>query len=82
MSSVPIICMSQNFDPGDLRSGQFRDRPTISLWGIMKMLPVSHKPTETTQFFQDLIPFVIIRVQLTIRSHGEVTMRSKFVFRQ
>ena len=27
--------------------------PIISLWGNMKMLPVSHKPTETTQFYQD-----------------------------
>ena len=33
--------------------GQFRDLPIISIWGNMKMLPVSHKPTETTQFFQD-----------------------------
>ena len=52
-SSVPIKRMSQNFYPGDLRSGQFRDLPIISLRGDMKTLPVSHKLTETTQFFQD-----------------------------
>ena len=38
---------------GDLRSGQFQDLPIISLSGNMKMLLVSHKPTETTQFYQD-----------------------------
>ena len=46
------------FYPGNLMSGQFRDLAIISLWGNMKMLPVSHKP---------------IRVQLTIGGHGEVT---------
>ena len=44
--------MSQNFYPGDLRSGQLRDLPIISLWGNTKMLPVSHKPTETTNSFR------------------------------
>ena len=53
VSSVPTKRMSQNFHPGDLRSGQFRDLPIISLWGNMKMLPVSLKSTEATQFFQD-----------------------------
>ena len=33
--------------------GQFRDLPIISPWGNMKMLPVSHKPIKTTQFFQN-----------------------------
>ena len=45
--------MYQNFHPGDLRSIQLRDLPIISLWGNMKMLPVSQQPAETTQFFQD-----------------------------
>ena len=49
--SVPVKRMSQNFYPGDLRSGQFRDFPIISLWGNMKMLPVPHNSTENTQFF-------------------------------
>ena len=40
-------------NPGDLRSGQFRHLPIISIWGNMKLLPVSHKPTKTTLFFQD-----------------------------
>ena len=53
MSSSPIKGMSQNFFLGDLKSGQFRDLPIISLWGNMKMLPASHKPIETYQFFQD-----------------------------
>ena len=58
--------MSQNFYPCGLRSGQFRNLPNISLWGNMKMLPVWHKPIETTQFFQDhgqwpLTPSVMIR---------------------
>ena len=52
-SSVPIKWTSQKFYHGELRSGQFRDLPTISLWGNKKMLPVSHKPTETIQLFQD-----------------------------
>ena len=52
-ASVPTKCISRNFDSGDLRSGQCRDLPIISLWGNMKMLPVSRKRTETTQFFQD-----------------------------
>ena len=47
-SWVPITDMSQNFYPGNLRSGQLRDLPIISLSGNMKMLPVSHKPTETS----------------------------------
>ena len=51
--SVPIKCMSQNFYPDELRSGQFHDLPIISLLGIIKMPPVLHKPTDTTQFFQD-----------------------------
>ena len=51
-SSVPIKRMPQNFYPGEVRSGQFRGFPIISLWGKMKMLPVSHKPTETTQLLQ------------------------------
>ena len=33
--SVPIKCMSQNFCPGDLRSGKFRDLLITSLWGNM-----------------------------------------------
>ena len=45
--------MPHNFYPGDIRSGQFRDLPIISLLGNMKMLTVSHKPTEAVQFFQD-----------------------------
>ena len=45
--------MGQNLYPGEKRSGQFRDLPILSLWRNMKMLPFSHKPTETTQFFQD-----------------------------
>ena len=45
--------MSQNLYSGDLRSGQFYDLPIIRLWEHMKMLPLSHKPTETIQFFQD-----------------------------
>ena len=52
-SSLPIKCVSQNFYPGDQRSDQFRALPIISLWGNMKMLPVSHIPTETSQLFQD-----------------------------
>ena len=52
MPSVPIKCVSQNFNPSDLKSGQFRDLPIISLLGNVKMLHVSHKPTETTQFFR------------------------------
>ena len=51
--SVPIKCMARNFYPGGLRSGQFRGLPIISIWENMKMLPVSHKPNKTTQFFQD-----------------------------
>ena len=47
-SSLPMERMSHNFYPGGLRSGQFRDIPIINLWGKMKMLPVSHKPTENT----------------------------------
>ena len=41
----------------------------------MKMLSVSHKPTETIQFFQlwPLTPSVMIRVQQTIEGHEEVT---------
>ena len=45
--------MPRNCYPGDLQSGQFRDLPIISLWGNMKMLPVSHKPIKTTQIFRD-----------------------------
>ena len=45
--------LTLEYFPGDLRSGQFRDLPVINLWGNMKMLPVSHKLTETTQFSQD-----------------------------
>ena len=52
-SSIPITCMSQNFYPGDLRSGQFRDLPIISRGWKMKLLPVSHKLTETIQFYLD-----------------------------
>ena len=44
---------SQNLHPGDPSSGQFRDLSFISLWGNMKILSVSHKLTETIQFFQD-----------------------------
>ena len=51
--SVPIKCMPKNFYPDDLRSGQFRDLTIRSLWWNMKMLPVSHKPIKTTQWFQD-----------------------------
>ena len=47
--SVPIKCVPRNCYPGDLRSGQFRDL----LMGKYEMLPVSHKPIKTTQFFQD-----------------------------
>lgn len=38
---VPVcaICISRNFDIGDLRSGQFRDLPIISQWG-KNQLPV------------------------------------------
>ena len=39
--------------PSHLSSGQVRDLPIISPRGNMKMLSVSQKPTETTQFFQD-----------------------------
>ena len=52
-SSVPIKCMPQSFYPDDQRLGQFRDLPIISLWGNMKTFPVSHKPIEAIQFFQD-----------------------------
>ena len=52
-TSVPMKRISWNFHSGDLRSGHFHDLPIISLWGNMKMLPVLHKPTETTQFFQE-----------------------------
>ena len=45
--------LTLEFFIGDLRSGQFRDLPIVSLWGNLKMLPVSHKLTETTQLFQD-----------------------------
>ena len=38
--------------PGDPGSGEFRDLSIISRSGNMKMLPVSHKLTEITQFFQ------------------------------
>ena len=43
------------FYPGDLRPKvrQFRDLPIISLWKNMKMFAVSHKPTKTTQLFQN-----------------------------
>ena len=52
-STVPIKCLSQNLYLVDLRSGQYRDLPIISLWENMEIFPVSHKPIETTQFFQD-----------------------------
>ena len=52
-SSVPIKFVSQNFYPGDPRSGQLRDLLIISLWGNMERLLVSRKLNETTQFFQD-----------------------------
>ena len=55
-SSIPKEYESQSLYPGDLRSGQFRGLPIISTWGNMKMLPVSHKPIETTQLFQDHVP--------------------------
>ena len=47
--------MFHNFYPDELSSGQFHDLPIISLWGNIKMLPVLHKPTETTQLFQDSV---------------------------
>ena len=37
----------------DKRLCQFRDLCIISLYGNLKMLPVSHKPNKTNQFFQD-----------------------------
>ena len=52
-STVPIKCLSHNFYLVDLRSGQYRDLPIISLWENMEIFPISHKPIETTQFFLD-----------------------------
>ena len=52
-SSVPIKRMPQNFYLVDLRSNQCRDLAIIRLWGNTKMVPVSHKPIKTTQFFQN-----------------------------
>ena len=50
---VPTKHISRNFDFSDLRSsGQFSGLSIISLWENVKMLPVSHKLTETT-LFQD-----------------------------
>ena len=45
--------LASDFFPDDLRSDQLRDPTIISLWGNIKMLPVSHKPTKTTHFLQD-----------------------------
>ena len=53
MLSLPIKWWLRIFCPVDLRSGRFRDLPIKSLWGNMKMLPDSLKPTETTHFLQD-----------------------------
>ena len=36
-SSVPTKCVSWIFDIGDLRSGHFRDLPTISQWAKIKL---------------------------------------------
>ena len=86
--SVSTKCMPKNVYPGDLRSGQFRDLPIISLWGNMKILPVSHKPIKTSHFFRDhgRSPHLCRSgMQLTIWDHGEVTcgqMTSQSVFRQ
>ena len=52
-SSMPIKSISYIFYRGDLRSGQFDDLHISCLRGNMKMLPVPHKPIETTQFLQD-----------------------------
>ena len=69
--------LTSEFFPGDLRSDQFCDLPIISLWGNMKMLPISHKPTKITQFFQDhsyllALSMMMIWVQPMIRGHIEV----------
>ena len=74
--------MSQIFYFGDLRAkGQVNFvtlPPHNKPMGNVKMLLVSHKPTETTQFFQDHghpFPSVMIqsKVQLMIGGYVEVT---------
>ena len=52
-SSIRIKRVSRNFYPGGPTSGQFRGLSIISLWVDVKMLLVSHKLAETSQFFQD-----------------------------
>ena len=54
-SSVPIKWMSTNFNSGEPRSGHSRDLSIISLWGNMKMLPVSHKLTKPPNSFRIMI---------------------------
>ena len=45
--------MSQNLYLGGLKSGEFHGLSIISLWGKIKMLPILHKLTENSLFYQD-----------------------------
>ena len=75
VSSVPIKCMAHNFYPGCLSSGQFRDIPIISLWGIWKCFPFRINQLKPPNPFRSIatIPYVMIQVQLMIGGYGDVT---------
>ena len=83
--SVLIKRVSQNFYPGDPRSRQFRDFSIYKpMEGNMKMLPVSHRLVEATQFFQDhdYSPTCDNPVATDDRGSQEGHLRSQSVFRQ